>query len=276
VPRRLVALPLIVALLPAAGFAQPDRVAREVLVDGHVMHFEISGRADGPTVVFEAGAQTTLSTWSILRPLLDGDARLVAYDRPGLGQSAPCSRPETARRVADELHEALRALGLSPPYVLVGLSLGGPYVRVFTSLYPTEVRGLVLVDPAHERFFERVQREFPESWAMMLRDPGFPRGPAVDSTLAQAAASDPLPPIPVVVLTRDDFGRDAPELGQLWTEVNRAWAAQMPTARHMVVPHSGHRIQMDRPAVVAEIVRGVLARARAPAHPEGPQDESSP
>ena len=166
-PRRLVAVPLIVALLPAAGFAQPDRVAREVLVDGHVMHFEISGRADGPTVVFEAGAQTTLRTW-------------------------------------------------------------------------------------------------------------FPRGPAVDSTLAQAAASDPLPPIPVVVLTRDDFGRDPPELGQLWTEVNRAWAAQMPTARHVVVPHSGHRIQMDRPAVVAEIVRGVLARARAPAHPEGPQDESSP
>jgi pimeloyl-ACP methyl ester carboxylesterase len=228
------------------------------------MHLEISGRADGPTVVFEAGNQTTLRTWTILRPLLDGDARVVAYDRPGLGQSAPCSRPETARRVAEELHEALLAAGLTPPYVVVGLSLGGPFVRVFTARYPTDVRGLVLIDPAHELFFERVRREIPESWAMMLRDPGFATGPAIDSTWAQAAASDPLPEIPVVVLTRDDFSHDSPAVAQLWTDVNRAWAARMPMARHVVVPHSGHLIHMDQPAVVADAVRDVLARARAP------------
>ena len=111
------------------------------------------------------------------------------------------------------MHEALFAAGLVPPYVLVGLSLGGPFVRVFTVRYPSEVRALVLVDPAHERFFERVQR-------------------------------------------------DPPELGRLWTDVNRAWAAQMPTARHIVVPGSGHKIQVDQPAFVAKIIRNVVERAQ--------------
>jgi pimeloyl-ACP methyl ester carboxylesterase len=257
VAHTLIAITLIASPVAAAQSGP----ARNVLVDGHVMHLEVTGRADGPTIVFEAGYETTLRTWTGLRLLLSDDARLVAYDRPGLGESAPCPRPETGRRVSEELHEALRLAGISPPYVLVGLSLGGPFIRVFTSQYPAEVSALVFVDPAHERFVERMKRELPETWAAMIRD-GVPTGPAIDSTYAQAAASDPLPPIPIVVLTRDDFGRGPPELLRIWTEVNREWAAGMPTARHLVVPRSGHLIHMDQPSFVANIVRDMVRETR--------------
>src|SRR6185436_13132917 len=55
--------------------------------------------------------------------------------------------PRHARQIATELHTALANAGLHPPYILVGQSLGGPYVRVFASMYPEDVTGIVLVDP---------------------------------------------------------------------------------------------------------------------------------
>ncbi|HVR21991.1 MAG TPA: alpha/beta hydrolase [Candidatus Polarisedimenticolia bacterium] len=38
--------------------------------------------------------------------------------------------------------------GVLPPYVMVGGSVGGEYVRIYTAHYPTDVAGLVLVDSA--------------------------------------------------------------------------------------------------------------------------------
>lgn len=40
--------------------------------------------------------------------------------------------------------------GVPGPYVLVGASVGGKYIRLFTEQYPREVAGLVLVDARHE------------------------------------------------------------------------------------------------------------------------------
>jgi pimeloyl-ACP methyl ester carboxylesterase len=54
------------------------------------------------------------------------------------------------RQSAYELHTALANLGIPPPYVLVGHSLGGLLVRTFASQYPHVVVGMVLVDSAHE------------------------------------------------------------------------------------------------------------------------------
>ncbi len=44
---------------------------------------------------------------------------------------------------------------LSPPYVLVGHSLGGQYVELFARLHPDEVVGVVLVDSRHPEFTQR-------------------------------------------------------------------------------------------------------------------------
>lgn len=43
----------------------------------------------------------------------------------------------------------LHAAQLSPPYVLIGHSIGGFNVRLFAGLYPNEVAGMVLVDSSH-------------------------------------------------------------------------------------------------------------------------------
>jgi pimeloyl-ACP methyl ester carboxylesterase len=43
----------------------------------------------------------------------------------------------------------LSRAGVQPPYVLVGASIGGEYARLYTSRYPHDVAGLVLVDSSH-------------------------------------------------------------------------------------------------------------------------------
>ncbi len=50
----------------------------------------------------------------------------------------------------DDIHAALAAAGESGPYVPVGHSYGGLLARVFAYAYPTEVQGVVSIDPAHE------------------------------------------------------------------------------------------------------------------------------
>jgi pimeloyl-ACP methyl ester carboxylesterase len=50
----------------------------------------------------------------------------------------------------EELREILHHLKIKPPYLLVGHSYGGLSMRLFASMYPQEVVGLVLEDAAHE------------------------------------------------------------------------------------------------------------------------------
>jgi pimeloyl-ACP methyl ester carboxylesterase len=51
------------------------------------------------------------------------------------------------RRRAEAIRVAARALGLQPPYLLAGHSLGGLHVHGFARLHPALTAGLLLVDP---------------------------------------------------------------------------------------------------------------------------------
>jgi pimeloyl-ACP methyl ester carboxylesterase len=55
--------------------------------------------------------------------------------------------PRTSVRIADELHNALRNARVGGPYILVGHAFGANNVRAFADLYPSEIAGLVFVDP---------------------------------------------------------------------------------------------------------------------------------
>jgi pimeloyl-ACP methyl ester carboxylesterase len=271
-PRRCRSLPMLALLLLVAmrlAAAQDSIAPRQVEVDGHAMNFVIAG-SGSPTIVLEAGGGFTHREWDVVQKALVRSATVVSYDRPGLGASAPCNKPETAKRVATELSAALRSAGLRPPYVLVGHSTGGLYARVFTSMFPSAVSGLVLVDPAPEHFYERVRREQPALSAVIDQSPDAPKGAALaaaESTLAQAAASDPLPAIPIVLLTRSLWGNAPPEISKIWTEEHRKWVDHTPTARFVVAEQSGHVIPVDKPQIVIDAVLEVIRRAREGSRP---------
>ena len=105
---------------------------------------------DGPvTVIFENGLGMPLEGWDAITPHVAQRTRTVRYDRRS---AAPSGSPgaRTAAEMAADLERLLAALGLKPPYVLVGHSWGGVVARVFSHTHPSAVAGLVLVDATHE------------------------------------------------------------------------------------------------------------------------------
>jgi pimeloyl-ACP methyl ester carboxylesterase len=134
-------------------------------------HLQIDCRGAGtPTVVFESGLDTLGAlSWSAVQGPVAAMTRACAYSRAGLLWSDPSPAPFDAASVAKDLHQALLLSGERPPFVMVGHSLGGPYILVYTRLYPEEVAGLVLVDPSHPDQVARFAAALGESEA-----PGFP------------------------------------------------------------------------------------------------------
>jgi pimeloyl-ACP methyl ester carboxylesterase len=103
-----------------------------------------------PTVILDSGLGLPAATWELVQRDVATFTRVCSYDRAGYGWSSELPMPRTSGAVARELHALLAASRESGPYVLVGHSFGGYNVRVYTSRYPTEVAGLVLVDASHE------------------------------------------------------------------------------------------------------------------------------
>jgi pimeloyl-ACP methyl ester carboxylesterase len=64
--------------------------------------------------------------------------------------------------IVEELRRNLKHKGLSPPYILVGHSLGGLYMQLFARRYPQEVSGIVLVDSLYPKVVKKPE-EFPMS-----------------------------------------------------------------------------------------------------------------
>ena len=132
----LVASALAVVLALATPATAHDAI---LTIDGQRYHFRTLGTS-GAAVVFEAGLGNDSSTWKLVAGPVAQFARVVLYDRPGLGQSLPMlsSSPVTAEQVATNLHKLLTAADIRPPWVLVGHSLGGLYVQMLARKYPRE------------------------------------------------------------------------------------------------------------------------------------------
>jgi pimeloyl-ACP methyl ester carboxylesterase len=100
-----------------------------------------------PTVLLEAGAFGFSADWAVVQQkLADLGIRSLAYDRAGMGRSDPGPAPRDGHTVLGDLERLLTAAGEAPPYILVGHSMAGLRVQLFSARHPDWVRGVVLVD----------------------------------------------------------------------------------------------------------------------------------
>jgi pimeloyl-ACP methyl ester carboxylesterase len=86
----------------------------------------------------------------LVQPKIARHTRVCSYDRAALGFSDPAGPPRDAAAIVRDLHALLRGANVRPPYVVVGWSSGGLYSRLYQYRYPTEVAGLVEIDPDNE------------------------------------------------------------------------------------------------------------------------------
>ncbi len=130
-----------------------------IAINGNNWHYLIMGKGH-PTVIVDSGSGGTHLDWQLVQPEVAKFTRILTYDRAGYGWSDLSSEPRTAEQVVSELRQLLREAEIEPPYVLVGMSLGGLFSRLFAYHYPEEVAGMVLVDAAHEKMYE----DSPDEW----------------------------------------------------------------------------------------------------------------
>ncbi|HUO12591.1 MAG TPA: alpha/beta hydrolase [Caulobacteraceae bacterium] len=122
---------------------------------GRRLNVNVTG-AGSPTVILSAGGGCSTIHWGLVQARLARTNRVFSFDRAGMGFSDPGPTPRTTGRSVDDLRAALAALGVGPPYVLVGHSMGSFDTRLFAFRNAGEVAGMVLVDPRGDQMNKRM------------------------------------------------------------------------------------------------------------------------
>ena len=145
----LVILALIGAVFESVSEASDRRAypppGQLVDVGGYRLHIYCTGTGS-PTVVIDAGLGDWSTAWGFVQTEVAKTTRVCTYDRAGSGWSESGPLPRDASQFVNELHTLLQNANLPGPFVLVGHSLGGLPVRVFTDDHPSEVAGVVLIN----------------------------------------------------------------------------------------------------------------------------------
>lgn len=106
-----------------------------------------SGPRDAPAVILLHGFGASLDTWDAWAEVLARRHRVVRFDLPGSGLSAPDPAGDyTDARSVALLRALMDRLGLARASV-VGHSIGGRIAWTFAALHPERVDKLVLVAP---------------------------------------------------------------------------------------------------------------------------------
>jgi pimeloyl-ACP methyl ester carboxylesterase len=259
------------AILSSSSFWLADQAVNDlparVDADGRQLRMRIEGEGS-PTVVLEIGIGGPLEEWDMVQTDVANFTKVVAYDRIG---AADTKTSLSGEEIARELHTALRNAGVEPPYILCGQSLGGVYSRLFASLYPTEVAGMVLLDPTQEEFVDWMDVHYPKRKLNERIVKNWAEGAGIWDTMDQVRASAPLPNVPVIVVTGTKFIDDELRIETLpiWAECHAKWVKALPQGRHVLAAESGHGVQIEAPALVVDLIREVFFKARTTAAERG-------
>jgi pimeloyl-ACP methyl ester carboxylesterase len=277
---------------------------RLVDIGGYKLHIDCVGEGS-PTVILDSGFGDSFLSWKNVQPNIGSDVRVCSYDRAGTGYSEASPWPRTSIFFVQELHQLLRNAGIPTPYILVGHSMAAYDIRLYASIFRSDVAGLVFVDGSHPDQMKRFPRALDARNAEWIREGmllqftmpiGIPRliGYCGDSAVVRAAectysaarenaaerktfresaalAKDATigSGIPLVVVSRDPYRHDSDLPADLERAANIAWE-QMQEELTSLAPHgtrviakgSGHYIQNDRPDIVIESIRNMIAQVR--------------
>ena len=260
---------LILHALPAAarGSQAQEITERTLRVDGTTVRALCSGARPRVLLLHDEGS--TADGWRpVLRRLEADGVAACAYDRRGSGSSGRAPEHRGWYELMDEMRRIHASLGASPGYVLAGHGLGGLYARLFAAGRPTDVGGLVLVDPVHEDMPRRARPGVPdEAWAEWMRRRQRPNADGlVEARVAERARGARLPSLPVTVVTptrlRVPSGWDARFVNEAARQVHASILQGVPGGRHVPARGSGSAVHVEDPELVAdEIARVVEARA---------------
>ena len=227
-------------------------VAQAFLTNGHQLYLKCEGKPSPSTVVLIAGGGGTTDTWNKVQTPISQFTRVCSYDRQGLGKSDPLSlgSEQTVKQIVDDLEVLLQQAKLSPPYILVGHSIGGLYARAFDARFDSQVMGIVLLDSSHEEQIWRFAQGEPEA----LKE--YPRWQDREYMMSQGF----LPPgqhlawrfsKPLIVVEHGI----PPE--PVWHAMQQDLASRSSRSQFITAVQSSHYIQKLQPQLVIDAVRSI-------------------
>ena len=114
----------------------------------HYVHVPTGPNADLPPLVFIHGASANLNDQMVpFRPLLEGRAEMLFFDRPGHGWSERGSGNNTQELQADTIVALMDAMKIKDA-IIVSHSFGGSVASALVLAHPDRVRGLLYLAPA--------------------------------------------------------------------------------------------------------------------------------
>ncbi|MEO6437251.1 MAG: alpha/beta fold hydrolase [Tepidisphaeraceae bacterium] len=260
-------------------------------VNATTLHYEESDDASsgGTPLVLLHGFPLDRRVWEKQRAALSDRFRVISPDLRGFGKSASADA-FTMQSLADDVHALLEAIGALPA-VLGGLSMGGYVALEYVKKYPSDLRGLMLIDT-------KAEGDTPEGkdgrnkMVGLVRSKGsaavaeamMPKMLAPDTaTIAPAvvrelgAIMEVCPPLTIehallAMRDRDDHTADLPSIAIptliIVGESDAITPPKVAQAMHAAIPHSqlaeikdaGHMAIMEQPEQVNRAIRDFASR----------------
>jgi pimeloyl-ACP methyl ester carboxylesterase len=253
-----------------------DKKTQDRMVDLGDYNLHIYDTGEGsPTVILVTGAAGALTKFNIIQKEISSITRVISYDRAGIGKSDKRPSPCTYENMVKELKLMLNKENIPPPYILVGHSMGGHLIRLFTHLYPEQVVGLVFSDASHEDFFTKVkENRTEEEWNKLdstitdLVSGGseiFQKEWSALINGSELLRSIKLPnDISVQVITSSKYGTTfeafglSPKDKLLWVDLHSKWIENKPKAKQIVTDKSGHSIYREQPELIITAIKEII------------------
>ena len=255
--------------------------------NGIVLHHQVIGGPDGPTLVFNNSLGSDFRIWQEVAPAFCDRFRVVLYDKRGHGLSDAPPGPYTIDDHTDDLFALLDHLRIGSA-ALVGLSVGGMIAQRAAVRAPQRVKALVLcctaakigtpelwaeristvekggIEPIAENVLQRwftpafhgTREDDVTGWRnMLVRMPA----PGYAGTCAAIRDADLTPDagrihVPTLCVAGDQDGSTP-------ADVVRGTASLIPGARFELIDGCGHIPCVEKPEVLTRLIQQHLQEA---------------
>ncbi|MBG9839316.1 MULTISPECIES: alpha/beta fold hydrolase [Bacillus cereus group] len=233
-----------------------------IQVDDFKMYSKVfQGKKLQPVIIMEAGYGDYSKAWDHIAEGLTEYGTVLTYDRAGLGKSGDSSKRRISSEMIKELRSCLEKLQLKPPYIFIGHSFGGINARLFTTFYPENMMGVVLVDSTPENYKEAflpiMSPEFQEAYYKQ-----FVHESSYEEFMFSLGEADKhcqsMRNIPLIVLAAGKKAFYLQEAQMKWLQSQEELLRLSSNHKFVIAEQSGHYIQKDEPHYIIDAIKWII------------------
>jgi pimeloyl-ACP methyl ester carboxylesterase len=256
-----VKLKKILQIFKKRAFPLFRKQIKNINIDGKKIKYIYADKGTPYTIVFENGLGTGMAFWDKTFLDLSKEHSVFAYSCPFKDEMKITKEGwgDDAQSVTENIKVVLDKCKIITPYILVGHSLGGLYIQLFTKEYPDIVKAMVLVDGTYpDEFSDMEAMQIPlklqKAWKNLSKN-----ATNIGQTLLTSPITKEIPITILSALLKEDI-HEHPEWGKMISCMHKKqeeYLTLYPWAKQNWVD-SGHNIHFEKPEVVIDAVKEVM------------------